>query len=211
MKNKARAVVCAALLTLVCGCLPGCVKIIEKGTEDQYTGRRQFDAQKIADDLWDDILQEYDANAVDLGTLLSASNGKWSEAAKQYGVSGKPNFQVKGQAEVESVDTSKASGFLNLKLDGYAGDMTVRLQIGPTFKNKDAVGDCQTVTGYKDYTNQTEWGQVKDALISIVSQKVLSDIAADSLKGKTIQFTGAFAAQTGSKDIMIIPLSLQIQ
>lgn len=207
---KKKILTLAALLSVI-AMSAGCVKIIDKGTEGQYTGKTVFSAEDTAEQLWEDITANITENAVELNTLLTEADGKFTSVAETYGVNGKANYPVHGTGVVELVDTSKSAGYLVVKLDGYEGEEEVRIQVGPTFKNKDMLGDSQTVTGFGDYTNQTEWGQVKDALIEKVTTEVIEPIDVNSLEGNTVEFTGAFGASVGSSDILIIPVELNVK
>lgn len=207
---KRHILVLTALLSLVAMCT-GCVKVIDKGTESLYTGKTVFSAEDTAEQLWDSVAENITENAVELNTLLAEADGKLTSVAETYGVNGKANYPVRGTGVVETVDTSKSAGYLVVKLDGYEGAEEIRIQVGPTFKNKDVLGDTQTITGFGDYTNQTEWGQVKDALIDQVAEKVLAPVDVNGLEGKTVEFTGAFGAAVGSSDILIIPVALIVK
>lgn len=207
---KKRILVLVTLLS-VAVMSTGCVKIIDKGTEGQYTGKTVFSAEDTAEQLWEDVVSDLESNAVELSTLLTEANGKLTSVAEKYGTNAKANYPVKGTGVVETVDASKSAGYMVVKIDGYNGTEEVRVQVGPTFKNKDALGDTQTVTGFADYTNQTEWGQVKDSLIAKVTSEVIEPVDVNSLQGKTIEFVGAFSASTGSTDILIIPVSLNVK
>ncbi|MDO4479363.1 MAG: DUF2291 family protein [Lachnospiraceae bacterium] len=206
MKRKSLLV---ALVSLVAVMSTGCVKIIDKGTEAQYTGVVEFSAESNANSLWESVVEDITTNAVDLATLLSEANGDLNSVAEKYGVKQKANFAVKGSGTVTEVETSKSAGYMTLKLDGYDGPVEIRVQVGPTFKNKDSLGDAQTVTSFEDYTNQTEWGQVKDALIDNVKTNVVGNVDVDSLNGQTITFIGAFSASAGNEKIQIIPISIE--
>lgn len=208
MKKKFIAMM---LVLCISGLSTGCVKIIDKGTEGQYTGKVKFDAAGSAEGLWESVEADISDNAVELSTLLTEAGGKMSTVAEKYGVNGKNNFAVKGSGIVTIVDTSKSAGYIVVDLDDYDGSEEIRIQVGPTFKNKDALGDAQTVTSFEDYTNQTEWGQVKDALIENVKTHVTGDLDTKNLEGKTIDFAGAFSASAGSSEIQIIPISLTVQ
>jgi len=193
MKKKAMLLVAAAALAV---CLTGCVKIIDKGTEGQYTGVEEFDAAADSSSDWSQVVEEITANAADISELLSG-DGIGKVAA------------VSGTAEVKEFE-SKANGKKNaliLDIEGYDG--TVKIQVGSIYSGTD-VRDIQTVKKFEDFTNQTEWSQYAKALNAEVDAQVVAPLSIDdSVVGKTVTFVGA--ASASGDEVTITPVSMSIE
>lgn len=187
----------AALLAAVS--LTGCVKIIDKGTEGQYTGEVAFDAAADSSGDWGQIAEEITGNAQELGSLLAGD-----------GIA-TPCSAVSGKATVSDF-ISKANGKKNmlvLKLDGYDGNETIQMQIGSIYSDT-VIRDLQTLKKFESFTNQTEWSQYAKALNSEMHTQVVEPLGLDeSVKGKTITFAGG-ATRSGD-EITITPVSLTIE
>jgi len=193
MKKKAMLLVAAAALAV---CLTGCVKIIDKGTEGQYTGVEEFDAAADSSSDWSQVVEEITANAADISELLSG-DGIGKVAA------------VSGTAEAKEFE-SKANGKKNaliLDIEGYDG--TVKIQVGSIYSGTD-VRDIQTVKKFEDFTNQTEWSQYAKALNAEVDAQVVAPLSIDdSVVGKTVTFVGA--ASASGDEVTITPVSMSIE
>ena len=83
------------------------------------------------------------------------------------------------------------------------------VQLGSIYSGTD-VRDAQTVKGFADFTNQTEWSQYAKALNSQLDELVVAPLAIDEgIQGKTVTIVGA---ATGSgKDINITPVAITIE
>jgi len=72
------------------------------------------------------------------------------------------------------------------------------------------VRDAQTVKGFADFTNQTEWSQYAKALNSQLDELVVAPLAIDeSIQGKTVQIVGA--ASASGKEVTITPVAITIE
>ncbi len=192
--KKTIALMLAAAMAAVS--LTGCVKIIDKGTEGEYTGEVAFDAAADSSSDWAQVVTEITENATDLADLL---NGDWDGKAKA----------VKVSAPVKEYE-SKANGKKNaLILDVEGFDGTVKVQIGSIYSGTD-VRDIQSVKNFESFTNQTEWSQYAKALNTELDTQVVSVLGIDdSVVGKTVTLTGA-AAKSGD-EITLTPVSLTIE
>ena len=174
----------------------GCVKIIDKGTEGQYTGEVAFDASADSSSDWDQVVAEITENAKDLSELL-AGDGVGKASA------------VSVTAKVKEYE-SKAKGMKNaliLDVEGYDG--TVKVQIGSIYSGSE-VRDVQSVKKFENFTNQTEWSQYAKALNAQVDSLVVAPLSIDdSVVGKTVTLVGAASASGG--EITITPVSMTIE
>lgn len=173
--------------------LNGCVKIIDKGTESQYTGVEEFDAAANSSSTWTPIVEEITANAKELTEVIGSID--------------KNAIAVSGSAEVAEFE-SKANGKKNalvLKVDGAA----VKIQIGTIYSGTD-VRDVQSLKEFGSFTNQTEWSEYAKALNAEVDAQVVAPLALDeSVVGKTVTFVGA--ASASGDEVTITPVALTVE
>lgn len=176
--------------------LTGCVKIIDKGTEGEYTGEVAFDAAADSSSDWEQVVTQITDSASELAELAS---GDWDGKAAA----------VKVSAPVGEFE-SKANGKKNaliLNVDGVDG--TVKVQVGSIYSGTD-VRDVQTVKNFESFTNQTEWSQYAKALNAELDAQVVAPLGIDeSVVGKTVTLVGA-ASRSGD-EITITPVSLTIE
>ena len=195
-KNMKKTIVFVLAAAIAAVSLTGCVKIIDKGTEGEYTGEVAFDAAADSSSDWGQIVTEITDNAADLTELL---NGDWDGKAAA----------VKVTAPVKEYE-SKASGKKNaliLDVEGYEG--IVKVQIGSIYSGTD-VRDIQSLKKFESFTNQTEWSQYAKALNAELDAQVVSVLGLDdSAAGKTVTLTGA-ASRSGD-EVTITPVSLTIE
>ena len=193
MKKVIILILTGALISMTC---TGCVKIIDKGTEGQYTGEVAFDASADSSSDWDQVVAEITENAKDLSELL-AGDGVGKASA------------VSVTAKVKEFE-SKANGKKNaliLDVEGYDG--TVKVQIGSIYSGSE-IRDVQSVKKFESFTNQTEWSQYAKALNAQVDSLVVAPLSIDdSVVGKTVTLVGAASASGG--EITITPVSMTIE
>ena len=177
-------------------CLTGCVKIIDKGTEGEYTGEVAFDAAADSSSDWEQVVAEITENAVDLKEQMDGDG--LSKAAA-----------VSVSAPVKEFE-SKANGKKNaLILDVEGIDGTVKVQIGSIYSGTE-VRDVQTVKNFESFTNQTEWSQYAKALNSEVDAQVVVPLGIDdSVVGKKVSIIGA--ASASGDEVTITPVSITIE
>ena len=194
MKTKiALIVVCVALVAF----LAMSAKVIDKGTEGQYTGEVAFDASASSSGDWDSVVSEITQNAQDIATMDLAALGDGKAVS------------LKGTV---SEYVSKASGKKNsitVAPEGYSGSAVFSVQLGSIYSGT-AVRDAQTVKAYADFTNQTEWSQYAKALNSQLDELVVAPLAIDeSIQGKTVSVIGA--ATASGDEVTITPISMTIE
>lgn len=193
MKKVIILILTGALISMTC---TGCVKIIDKGTEGQYTGEVAFDASADSSSDWDQVVAEITENAKDLSELL-AGDGVGKASA------------VSVTAKVKEFE-SKANGKKNaliLDVEGYDG--TVKVQIGSIYSGSE-IRDVQSVKKFESFTNQTEWSQYAKALNAEADAQIIAPLAIDdSIVGKTVTLVGG--ASASGDEVTITPVSLSIE
>ena len=193
-KSKIILIVCVVALVAF---LALSAKVIDKGTEGQYTGEVAFDASASSSGDWDAVLQEITANAVDIGAVDLAALGDGKAVS------------LKGTV---SEYVSKAAGKKNsitVVPEGYSGDAVFSVQLGSIYSGT-AVRDAQTAKAFGDFTNQTEWSQYAKALNSKVDELVVAPLGIDEgIQGKTVTVVGAATASGG--EVTITPVAITIE
>ena len=210
----------------------GC-KVILIGTESEYTGATSFDASAGGDSLWSDqLVPEITEKAVDLAELLNSSGGDlFSDTASAMAAKVPTDsstaasksiiYAVKGTGTITEVvskavsEDASSKGYLLIKLDGYDGDDTIKLAVGPVNMDtslRDAVDfmDINNYNGQKVTTN--EWAQVASNINTMVQDNVISKLDLTTASGKTAEFTGAFSVSSTKKDeLFITPVILELK
>lgn len=195
--KKFRPIAAALVLLLLAGCLTGCgiVKVIPKGTEGDYTGVVEFDAGAEAAGDWAAVQEGVMGQAQDLSGLLSAG----TENGTAYSVS--------FTGTVEEYNTDSPKGYLLVSVEGVSEE--VHIQVGNVFSGT-TVRDCQTLKGYEDFTNQTEWSQYAKTLNDEVLTNVVEPLGdLNTLVGATVEVVGCFTPASG--EIVVTPVSLTVQ
>jgi len=193
LKGKIIAVIIAiALIAFVANS----AKVIDKGTEGQYTGVVAFDAGASSESDWEKISAEIAAKAQDINALNLSELGA-GKAVKLHGT--------------VSDFTSKANGkrvSITVTPENYSGSMQFVVQLGSIYTGT-SVRDVQTVKGFGDFTNQTEWSQYAKALNSQLDKEVVAPAKInESTKGKTVTITGT--ATSSGNQVMITPVAIVI-
>ena len=194
MKKKIIWIVLAVVLVVF---LALSAKVIDKGTEGQYTGEVAFDASASSGDDWSAVLGEITGKAEDIASVDLSALGDGKAVTIKGTVAGYE---------------SKASGKKNTVTvvpEGYSGDAVFTVQLGSIYSGT-AIRDTQTVKAFGDFTNQTEWSAYAKALNSEMHDKVVVPLNIDEgILGKTVTIVGA---ATGSgKDINITPVAITIE
>lgn len=204
MKNLMRKnIIWIALAVVVIVFLAFNMKIIDKGTEGQYTGVVAFDASASSSSDWDSVVAEITQKAVDITSLESLSKD-----ALGLGTAVRIKATVTGYV-------SKASGKKNTMIivpEGYNGDVTFTVELGSIYTATNAaLRDTQTTkTLSSHFTNQTEWSQYAKALNDQSYANVIAPLGIDeTIQGKTVTIIGA--ATAAGKAVTITPVSIVIE
>ena len=194
MKKQIAFVLIAACLSVS---LTGCIKVIDKGTEGQYTGEVAFDAAADSSSDWGQVSQEVSEMAKDIVEVLSSD-----------GI-GSNTVAVSGTGTVKEFITKGPKNILSVEIEGNDGPATFLIQIGSVYSGT-AIRDVQSVKSFESFTNQTEWSQYAKALNAEMHSQVIEPLGLDeSVVGSKVTFTGA-AVQSGD-EITITPVLLSIE
>ena len=194
MKKKIIWIVLAVALVVF---LALSAKVIDKGTEGQYTGEVAFDASASSGDDWSAVLGEITGKAEDIASVDLAALGDGRAVTLKGTVTG---YESKASGKKNTITVAP---------EGYSGDAVFTVQLGSIYSGT-AIRDTQSVKAFGDFTNQTEWSAYAKALNSEMHEKVVAPLAIDeSIQGKTVTLTGA---ATGSgTDINITPVAITIE
>lgn len=195
-KTKRMAVALLGLCLTLSGC--GFVTVVPIGQESEFTGEKKFDSGEESKADWDQVAEEIQGKAADVAEALGA--GTPSQAVA-----------VSGTAKVKTYDGEKSKKYLVLEIEGYTGEAQVMIQVGGP-NSTTAIRDVQTLKGFENFTNQTEWSQYAKSLNKESAAMVCEPLGIDaSCEGKTVRFAGAAVKAGTSSDIIITPVSLEIE
>ncbi len=172
-------------------------KVIDKGTEGQYTGVVAFDASSSSSDDWSGILAEITANAEDIKDVDLRNLGA-GKAVKLTGT----------VSEFVSKANGKKNSITVIPNNSTSGEV-ISIQLGSVYTGT-SVRDIQTVKAFGDFTNQTEWSQYAKAINSQIHELVVEPLNIDeSIQGKTVTVIGA--ATSSGDEVTVTPVSITIE
>ena len=212
-----RQTILAILLCLIVNLammMSGYVKVVEIGNEDELTGNKKFAAENV-EELWaSQTMPELKEKAIDLAKLLNESNNGDFKTVEKYGhysmgTSGELSFVVKGEGTVTEVNQTKKAGYMTVKLNGYDGQIAVKLQIGSVYKGS-AVRDNLSFIKYEDYTNQVEWASLSQSIHNVIDTDLIKKLDLTSIVGKNIDFIGCFSVDKKT-EVLITPISINVK
>ena len=211
MKKKILVLSLAAMLAVS---VTGCVKVVKIGDEGSLTGKVEFSASDSVSALWESAEKNIEEKAVELPAFLEEAEGDLKSLVDKYGkysmgTSVSISYAVKGTGTVEEVDQEKKAGSMIVKLDGYDGPETIRLQIGSIYKGS-STRDTLDVISFGDFTNQEEWAAISQELHAMIDQNVVQPADPGSLQGKTIDFVGTFTADSDD-ELLVTPVKLEVK
>ena len=212
---RKQTILALLLCFIVTLAMTGCVKVVEIGKEDELTGNKKFDAAENVEGLWaSQAVPELQGKAIDLAQLLKDSNnGDFASVADRghysMGTSGELSFVVKGEGVVQEVNQQKKAGYMTVKLNGYDGQIIVKLQIGSVYKGS-AVRDNLSFIKYEDYTNQVDWAKISQSIHAVIDKDIIGALDLASMTGKTISFVGAFGVDKKT-EVLVTPIEITVK
>lgn len=213
MRKRVLVVVMAVMLAAVG--MTGCVKVVKIGEEGKITGAVTFNAGDNVASIWDsNALPELTQKAVDLPTFLTEANGDFKSLADKYGkysmgTSGELSYTVKGSGTVKLINQEKKAGYMELTLDGYEGNVVIKLQIGSVYKGS-AVRDSLDFIKFEDYKNQVDYAAVSQSIHDLIQKSIIESLDLATLTGKEIDFLGCFTVDKND-ELIITPVTLAVK
>jgi predicted lipoprotein len=157
------------------------------------------------------ILPAVHQSAVDLPTLLAKLKQDEAATAKRYGhvatLGGQPTFLVKGDAHIVSVNTSGIPAQAGLAI-GHAKAPIAFMQLGPIVTGTD-VRDAMKFISFNQFADQVTYSEVATAINKRIVTTTLNKLDNSKLKGKSVQFTGAFTLNPGKP--VITPITVEVK
>ena len=204
-----RAAGFALVAALMAGCskVPG-VYVYEKDGQAAAAKPGAADPKQYVADTWSaKIVPTVHDKAFDVATVAAAVAKDPAAAGKQYGHqsgTGSPfAYMVKGTGTVTGIDTSVPTGPMTVEV----GTTKVTIATGPVIAGtaiRDAVG-----LSFGDFTNQIDYANVANQINLKVKSDVLAKVDLATIKGKRIDFYGAFSA-LGPGTIFLVPTELTV-
>lgn len=183
-----------ALLALMAGLMSGCVTVIDRGTEAQYTGVVEFDAAADSSSDWAQVVSEISGKAQALDAAIDAGIADTGTAVTATGT------------VTEFI--SKANGKKNSLVIDVNGKF-ITMQIGSIYTGT-AIRDTQTLKTFGSFVDQTQWSEYAKALNAEMHAQVVEPLGIDeSIQGKTITFTGVATAV--GREITVTPIAITIE
>lgn len=192
MKKRVSLIMVSILLAAsLAGC--GIVTVVPIGQEASFTGKEEFDSGAQSSDDWSAVVEDIRGKAADVSEVLA---------------NGADGTAVSGSAKIIEFNTETPKHYLVVEVEGYSGG-EVRIQAGGVYSGT-AIRDAQSIKGFEDFANQTEWSQYAKALNQEADVRVVAPLSIDeSVAGKTVTFTGAAAEGGGA--VTITPVEMTIE
>ncbi len=175
-------------------------------------GDSAFDAKKYANDIWDTkVLYRINQNSVDMHTLISGlksdKDGTCAEYGYRVGDEGSYyNFAVKGKIKILAVHTESRNGILDADIEPYDDKKDITIQIGPVFTGT-TIRDYLDFISINTFENQVEFAKLGTELNMCVRDTVVKNIDFTKLIGKECTLTGVFTFNSGTDNIVVIPVN----
>ncbi|MEV6842860.1 DUF2291 domain-containing protein [Actinoplanes sp. NPDC051411] len=206
--RRAAALLLAATLIAACSKVPG-VYVYEKNGQAAAAEPGATDPKTYVADNWSTkIVPTVHAKAVEVTTVAAAIAKDPAAAGKQYGHqagTGSPYaYMVKGTGTVTDVDTSVPTGPVTVQV----GRTKVTIATGPVIAGT-AIRDAVGFISFGDFTNQIDYADVANQINAKVKTEVIAKIDLKSLKGKKVDFYGAFSALAPGS-VFVVPTELTV-
>jgi len=136
-------------------------------------------------------------SAVDARTLLDALAVSIDTAGQKYGHregSGAWYFVMRGRAVTLAENSASRVRTIDVDVAPLDGKPDVSLEIGPVLRGT-AVRDATGLVPFTNFGTQLQYADVGNALNDLVLKSVLNSVGSQPMKGRTIDFVAAFAAQ----------------
>ena len=185
-----------------------------RSLEEDEEAKKGFVATEYVDEIWDEqFLPTIRENAIEFTELLAQLDANENAAIEAHGSrsgTGAYSFMTYGEAQILEVQTESRIGMMTLDFAPYDGQADASMAIGPVIRGRDtSLRDSVGFILFNDFTNQTEFAQVSDALKDRILETVLNDLDLDTIQSKTISFYGTFIF-SNRDDLEIVPVSLEV-
>ncbi|NJL94362.1 MAG: DUF2291 domain-containing protein [Anaerolineae bacterium] len=198
------------LLITTAGCNIATVRSLEEDEE----AKKGFVVTEYVDQIWEGAYRSaITERAVAFEALMALIDADENAAIAAHGSrsgSGAFSFVTQGEARVLEVNTESRIGFMTLDVAPYDGNADASMAIGPVIRGRDtSLRDAVGFINFNDFTNQTEFAQVSDAMKTRVLETVLGAIDLETIQGQTIRFYGTFML-SDRNNLEIVPVTLEV-
>lgn len=213
LASRVTAVLLAATLTAACSKVPG-VYVYEKDGQASAAKAGAADPKTFVADNWSSkIVPTVHDKAADVTTVVAAIAKDPDAAGKQYGHqsgTGSPfAYMVKGSGTVTDLDTSVPTGPMTVEVPQAGGKpLKVTIATGPVIAGT-AIRDAVGFISFGDFTNQIDYANVANQINAKAKTDVLAKVDLTSVKGKKVDFYGAFSALSPGV-IFLVPTELTV-
>lgn len=202
-------IVCIVLLTTL-SCSIATIRSLEEDEE----AKKGFVATEYVDEIWDEqFIPTVLEQAVEFKALLALLDADADATIAAHGSrsgTGAYSFMTFGEAQVLEVNTQSRIGMMTIDIAPYDGVADASMAIGPVIRGRDtSLRDAVGFIQFNDFTNQTEFAQISDAMKDRILATVINQIDLENLGGKTISFYGTFMF-SDRNDLEIVPVSLEV-
>lgn len=157
-----------------------------------------FDAEAFVGEFWERRLLPAAANAVRVEVLLDLLQVRPEEALERYGrrlgLSRSTCFLVSGEGTVVAVDDTAVSLAL-----APGGPVVVVMGLGPVFGN--TLRDGSGLLDVNEFPNSQDFNAISAALNRRVEERVLPQLKAGAVPGRTVTFAGCVEIQDPRRDV----------
>jgi predicted lipoprotein len=212
MNIYSRFAIMIALMVIMSSCEFKVATI--RSIDEDEEAKRGFVPTDYVQQIWDGQFMETilarSVEFTELMGLIAADEDATIAAHGSRSGTGSYSFVTHGQAQVLEVNTESRIGFMTLDMAPFDGQADALMAIGPVIRGRDvslldAVGFIQ----FNDFTNQTEFAGIADALKERVLTTVVSQLDLNTIVGQTINFYGTFTWSDPNK-IEIVPVSIEV-
>ena len=169
----------------------------------------QGKSKTFADKQWPETLAYVKSKAYDLSEIDKAIQSDLAAAGPKYGHTDGPGNAYSVPVKFTGVGSDQINDFLQMKVPGITGSVTVYMQVGPAL-NGTALRDVTGTVSFQNFVNQLAYQDASTKLNDIVRETVLKPYPPKSLVGKTIEVVGAMSL-SNKTNYIIIPVELKVK
>lgn len=176
---------------------------------------KSFDPKKEVQGLWDskaipaikDMALDYTKLRKDMKANLDEAGAKHGHREKGEGAPWNLVTTVVGK--VIDTETDVSAGTASIDVDGD-NKADVQIQIGPVIRGT-AIRDVLPFISFTSYTNQIDYAQLANAFNDHAYEtSQLKQVNRNELKGKKVEITGVFTADSATTVPMITATSFKV-
>lgn len=203
------------LFLLLMFSLTSCKIATVRSLNEDKEAKKGFVATEYIESIWESefipTVREKAVEFTDLIQQIKADEGAAIAAHGNRSGTSAYSFITYGEARVLAVNTESRIGLMTLDVAPFDGQPDASMAIGPVIRGRDtSLRDAVGFIQFNQFTNQTEFAQVSDAMKDHVLNNVISTFDVENLAGQTIQFYGTFMLNDVD-DLEIVPVIVEVQ